>query len=97
MQLHDWEVEATYHNYKKRYGSPEKALEKMVERLSLLERMMSNMRAYSRLPSTKRRSERLVRLVQEAVAMAREALSADGKLKGNIEIEIAINELALAK
>lgn len=69
-----------------------KALEKMVERLSLLERMMSNMRAYSRLPSTKRRSERLVRLVQEAVAMAREALNADGKLKSNIEIEIAINE-----
>ena len=31
MQLHDWEVEATYHNYKRRYGSPEKALEKMVE------------------------------------------------------------------
>jgi len=31
MQLHDWEVEATYHAYKRRYGSPEKALEKMVE------------------------------------------------------------------
>jgi len=31
MQLHDWEVETTYHNYKRRYGSPEKALDKMVE------------------------------------------------------------------
>lgn len=31
MQLHDWEVEATYHAYKRRYGSPEKALEMMVE------------------------------------------------------------------
>ncbi len=31
MQLHDWEVEATYHRYKKRYGSPGKALEMMVD------------------------------------------------------------------
>lgn len=31
MQLHDWEVEATYHAYKRRYGSPEKAIERMVE------------------------------------------------------------------
>lgn len=31
MQLHDWEVEATYHAYKRRYGTPAKALEKMVE------------------------------------------------------------------
>lgn len=31
MQLHDWEVEATYHNYKREYGSPQKALEKMTE------------------------------------------------------------------
>lgn len=31
MQLHDWEVEATYHNYKDKYGSVEAALEKMTE------------------------------------------------------------------
>ncbi len=31
MQLHDWEVEATYHNYKTRYGSVQAALDKMVE------------------------------------------------------------------
>lgn len=31
MQLHDWEIEATYHNYKDRYGSVEAALEKMTE------------------------------------------------------------------
>ena len=31
MQLHDWEVEATYHAYKRRYGSPANALEKMTE------------------------------------------------------------------
>jgi hypothetical protein len=31
MQLHDWEVEATYHNYKEKYGSVESALEKMTE------------------------------------------------------------------
>ncbi len=31
MQLHDWEVETTYHNYKRRYGSPDEALDKMVE------------------------------------------------------------------
>ena len=30
MQLHDWEVEATYHAYKSKYGSEEAALEKMV-------------------------------------------------------------------
>lgn len=31
MQLHDWEVEATYHAYKRRYGSGDRAIEKMVE------------------------------------------------------------------
>ncbi len=31
MQLHDWEVEATYHQYRRKYGSPEKALEMMVD------------------------------------------------------------------
>jgi hypothetical protein len=31
MKLHDWEVETTYHRYKARYGTPAKALEKMVE------------------------------------------------------------------
>lgn len=31
MQLHDWEAEATYHAYKRKYGTPQKALEKMVE------------------------------------------------------------------
>lgn len=31
MQLHDWEVETTYHNYKRKYGSTQKALEKMLE------------------------------------------------------------------
>jgi hypothetical protein len=31
MQLHDWEIEATYHNYKRRYGSVAAALDKMVE------------------------------------------------------------------
>jgi len=31
MKLHDWEVEATYHKYKRRYGSPERALKKMLE------------------------------------------------------------------
>ena len=31
MQLHDWEIQATYQSYKRRYGSPESALEKMVE------------------------------------------------------------------
>ncbi len=31
MQLHDWEVEATYHSYKRRYGSPEEALEMMID------------------------------------------------------------------
>lgn len=31
MQLHDWEVETTYHKYKREYGSAEKALEKMAE------------------------------------------------------------------
>jgi hypothetical protein len=31
MQIHDWEVQATYEQYKKRYGSSEKALEKMVD------------------------------------------------------------------
>lgn len=31
MQLHDWEIEATYHSYKKRYGSVSTALEKMTE------------------------------------------------------------------
>jgi hypothetical protein len=31
MQLHDWEVQATYLNYKRRYGSVKSALEKMIE------------------------------------------------------------------
>lgn len=31
MQLHDWEVEATYHSYKAKYGSAQGALDKMVE------------------------------------------------------------------
>src|SRR5207237_7449876 len=31
MQLHDWEIEATYHQYKQKYGSPSKALEMMVD------------------------------------------------------------------
>ena len=31
MQIHDWEVQATYENYKRKYGSPAAALEKMVE------------------------------------------------------------------
>lgn len=31
MQLHDWEVEMTYHNYKKQYGSRAEALDKMAE------------------------------------------------------------------
>jgi hypothetical protein len=31
MQLHDWEVEATFHQYRRKYGSPEKALEMMVD------------------------------------------------------------------
>jgi hypothetical protein len=31
MQLHDWETEATYHAYKRKYGSPQAALDKMVE------------------------------------------------------------------
>lgn len=31
MQLHDWEVEATYHEYKKRYGGGKGALDKMVD------------------------------------------------------------------
>ena len=30
MQLHDWEVEATYHAYKRKYGTPQAALDKMV-------------------------------------------------------------------
>jgi hypothetical protein len=31
MQIHDWEVQATYRNYKKLYGNMERALEKMAE------------------------------------------------------------------
>ena len=31
MQLHDWETETTFHKYRNRYGSTERALEKMVE------------------------------------------------------------------
>jgi len=31
MTIHDWEVQATYANYKKSYGGPEAALEKMAE------------------------------------------------------------------
>lgn len=31
MQIHDWEIQATYERYKRRYGSPDAALEKMVE------------------------------------------------------------------
>ncbi len=31
MQIHDWEVQATYEHYKKKYGSIEKALEMMVD------------------------------------------------------------------
>lgn len=66
-------------------------LNKMVERLALLERMLSNMRAYSRTPSTKRRSERVVKLVQEAVGMLRENLKADGKLSDRVAIEVEID------
>jgi hypothetical protein len=29
MTLHDWEVQATYAGYKRRYGGPDAALEKM--------------------------------------------------------------------
>jgi hypothetical protein len=31
MQIHDWEVQATYERYRKQYGSSEKALEMMVD------------------------------------------------------------------
>ncbi len=31
MQIHDWEVQTTYHVYKLKYGSADQALEKMVE------------------------------------------------------------------
>jgi hypothetical protein len=31
MQIHDWEIQATYEAYKRRYGGPDSALEKMVE------------------------------------------------------------------
>ena len=31
MQLHDWEVQATYHTYKKAYGSTDRALEMMTD------------------------------------------------------------------
>lgn len=31
MQIHDWEVQATYEQYKKQYGSSDKALEMMVD------------------------------------------------------------------
>jgi hypothetical protein len=31
MQIHDWEVQATYEQYKRQYGSKEKALEMMVD------------------------------------------------------------------
>lgn len=31
MQIHDWEIQATYEAYKRKYGSPAAALEKMVE------------------------------------------------------------------
>lgn len=72
-------------------AAAKQVLGKIVTGLSLLERLVSNMRAYSRLPSAERRPERLATLAREAVTMVLAAQQSCGRLKDNVDIKIDID------
>ena len=65
---------------------------KMNSRLAFIGRLVEDMRSYALPPPLERRRERLLPLVNEAVTMAREGVSAQGHDLSNIQLEMDVPE-----
>lgn len=78
-------------------GAPEpnecrRILMKVIQRVTFLERLLSDMQGFSQVPTMKRRRERLSELVTQTLVMVDDSLKADGCSTDGIQVEVAVPE-----
>lgn len=69
-----------------------KELGRMADRLSIMERLMEDMRTYSQTTPPERRRERLLDVVNDAHAMAKDIFQASNRDASGVAVEIAVPE-----